>query len=120
VPFESKAQQRWMFANKPRMAERWADHTPDIKALPEKKGAEVMRKTAEQIANEVIWKVAQGPMHSAPGAGGGAGGGRAAQVAMMKQKMQAHRQQQQQQGMQAGLGATQGIRPTTRPSFIGR
>ena len=62
MPFESKAQQRWMFANKPRMAERWADHTPDIKSLPEKKGmlqgALDMRKTAEQIADEVMYKVA--------------------------------------------------------------
>jgi len=185
MPFKSKAQQRWMFANKPRMAERWADHTPDIKALPEKKktagmlspgkgqpkidetmrilgkqginvglnpadtsreylkfsglkkalgfeeprlydllctkkqGATVMKKTAEQIADYVLAKVAQGPAH-APGVGGGAGGGRAAQVAAMKQKMQAHRQQQQQQGMQAGLGAAKGIRPTTTPSFIGK
>ncbi len=39
MPFKSKSQQRWMFANKPGMAERWADHTPDIKALPEKVGS---------------------------------------------------------------------------------
>jgi hypothetical protein len=36
MPIVSKAQQRWMFANKPEMAERWAKETPDIKALPEK------------------------------------------------------------------------------------
>jgi hypothetical protein len=49
MPFKSKAQQRWMFANKPSMAERWADHTPDIKALPEKKGSLdlVLAKMAE-------------------------------------------------------------------------
>jgi len=35
MPFKSKAQQRWMFANHPEMAKRWADHTPDIKKLPE-------------------------------------------------------------------------------------
>jgi hypothetical protein len=43
VPFKSKAQQRFMFAAEDRgeipkgTAERWADHTPDIKGLPEKK-----------------------------------------------------------------------------------
>lgn len=36
MPFVSKAQQRWMFANHPRMAKRWAEHTPDIKSLPER------------------------------------------------------------------------------------
>lgn len=36
APFKSKAQERWMFANHPDMAKRWADHTPSIKALPEK------------------------------------------------------------------------------------
>jgi hypothetical protein len=35
MPFKSKAQQRWMFANHPEMAKRWAEHTPDIKKLPE-------------------------------------------------------------------------------------
>jgi hypothetical protein len=36
MPFRSKAQARWMFANKPKMAKRWAQHTPSIKALPRK------------------------------------------------------------------------------------
>ena len=36
MPFVSKRQQRWMFANKPEMARRWAAHTPDLKALPER------------------------------------------------------------------------------------
>lgn len=37
MPFKSKAQQRWMFANEPEMAKRWAKHTKNIKNLPEKK-----------------------------------------------------------------------------------
>ncbi len=43
MPFKSKAQQRFMFAAEERgeipkgTAERWADHTPNIKDLPEKK-----------------------------------------------------------------------------------
>ena len=36
MPFKSKSQLRWMFANKPAMAKEWADHTPSIKALPDK------------------------------------------------------------------------------------
>jgi len=52
MPFESKAQQRWMFANKPRMAERWAKHTPDIKELPEKKAS--AQRLAVKIAEELL------------------------------------------------------------------
>lgn len=37
MPFQSKAQQRWMFAKHPKMAKRWAHETPDIKSLPERK-----------------------------------------------------------------------------------
>lgn len=36
MPFKSKAQQKWMFANKPEMAKEWASETPDIKKLPKK------------------------------------------------------------------------------------
>ncbi len=34
MPFKSKAQRKWMFANKPEMAERWEDHTPRGTKLP--------------------------------------------------------------------------------------
>lgn len=37
MPFKSKAQRRWMFANKPRMARKWAKHTPKGKKLPNRK-----------------------------------------------------------------------------------
>lgn len=36
MPFKSKAQQKWMFKNKPAMAKKWAKHTPNIKSLPKK------------------------------------------------------------------------------------
>ena len=36
MPLKSKAQQKWMFANKPEMAKEWADETPNIKSLPNK------------------------------------------------------------------------------------
>ena len=34
MPFKSKAQERWMFENKPEMAKEFAKHT-DQKRLPE-------------------------------------------------------------------------------------
>jgi len=37
MPFESKAQARWMFSNKPEMARRWAHETSSIKSLPDHK-----------------------------------------------------------------------------------
>lgn len=36
MPFKSKAQEKYMFANHPKMAKEFADATPDIKKLPEK------------------------------------------------------------------------------------
>lgn len=35
MPFKSKAQQKFMFAKKPEMANRWAKETPNIDSLPE-------------------------------------------------------------------------------------
>lgn len=37
MPFKSKSQERWMFANHPEMAKRWAAET-DQKSLQEKVG----------------------------------------------------------------------------------
>lgn len=45
MPFQSKAQQRFMFATMPTVAKRWADHTPDIKGLPAKKTTSDPAKT---------------------------------------------------------------------------
>ena len=55
MPFKSKAQQKWMFANHPDMAKRWAEHTPDIKELPEtvKTAAELGQHVA-QMQKEAI------------------------------------------------------------------
>ncbi len=36
MPFKSKSQAKWMFANKPKMAKEWASKTKSIKALPNK------------------------------------------------------------------------------------
>jgi hypothetical protein len=34
MPFVSKAQAKWMYANKPAMAAEWSSKTQNIKALP--------------------------------------------------------------------------------------
>lgn len=34
MPFLSKAQRRWMYANKPELAKEFEKETPDAKALP--------------------------------------------------------------------------------------
>lgn len=39
MPFASKAQARKLFATNPKVAREFADATPSIKALPERKGA---------------------------------------------------------------------------------
>lgn len=36
MPFKSKQQRRWMYANKPEMAEKWEAHTPKGTNLPER------------------------------------------------------------------------------------
>ena len=38
MPFKSKAQHKWMHANKTDMAKRWEKETTKGKRLPEKKG----------------------------------------------------------------------------------
>jgi hypothetical protein len=35
MPFKSKAQRRWMYANHPEMAKEWSEHTPKNTKLPE-------------------------------------------------------------------------------------
>lgn len=36
MPFKSKKQRAWMYANDPEMAKEWEAHTPKGKKLPEK------------------------------------------------------------------------------------
>lgn len=36
MPFKSQAQRKWMYANDPKMAEEWEEHTPKGKKLPRK------------------------------------------------------------------------------------
>jgi hypothetical protein len=39
MPFKSKAQERYMFAKHPDVAQKYAAETPDDSALPERVGA---------------------------------------------------------------------------------
>jgi hypothetical protein len=41
MPFKSKAQAKYMFANKPKIAKEFASKTPSIKALPNYKKGKV-------------------------------------------------------------------------------
>jgi len=43
MPFKSKAQRRWMYANDPEMAKKWEEHTGK-KKLPEKVKKKTSRK----------------------------------------------------------------------------
>ena len=36
MPFKSKAQAKWAFANKQPWAQKWADLTPNVSALPDR------------------------------------------------------------------------------------
>ena len=60
MPFVSKAQQKWMFINKPEMAKRWAKETPDIKNLPSRKKRKVItqamrdRRLAKRIGHPSV------------------------------------------------------------------
>lgn len=54
MPFKSKAQRKWMYANDPQMAKKWEEHTPKGKSLPEKvrkngkKGAHTSTKASKK------------------------------------------------------------------------
>jgi len=50
MPFKSKAQRRWMHANEPKMANRWEDHTPKGKKLPER----VKKKKSKTESFDVV------------------------------------------------------------------
>ena len=56
MPFKSKSQMRWMFANHPEMAKRWYEHTDSVKKLPDnkieegKKAAFVERNIVSSLA----------------------------------------------------------------------
>lgn len=61
MPFKSKDQMKWMYANKPEMAKEWSKHTSNEKALPPHhsgKGTRARLNTAAEkhIFNSMISK----------------------------------------------------------------
>lgn len=44
MPFKSKAQQGFMFANMPKTAKKWAKETPNMKSLPKKVAKKAKKK----------------------------------------------------------------------------
>jgi hypothetical protein len=68
MPFKSKAQRGWMFANEPAMAKRWAAHTPKGKKLPEhvKKAEELGPKVQAALAKLAVQVQQQQMIPGAP------------------------------------------------------
>jgi len=56
MPFKSQAQRRMMFAKHPGIAKRWAEHTPDMKGLPEKVGKGKRKKKGGTSRLAAIWQ----------------------------------------------------------------
>jgi hypothetical protein len=55
MPFKSKAQQGWMFKNKPKMAKEWAAKTPKIKSLPQKVKTPKVKLPKVGMGNRTKW-----------------------------------------------------------------
>ena len=48
MPFRSEAQRRFLFANHPKVAQEFADHTPANAALPERAEPRSRRKRSQR------------------------------------------------------------------------
>ena len=59
MPFKSKQQMKWMFANHPEMAKRWAEHTTDMKKLPKKVKKAAYAFVDTHLMEEIIKQAAQ-------------------------------------------------------------
>lgn len=59
MPLKSKAQMRWMAANRPEMLRRWAAHTKSVKKLPEHVGKSVPRKLRDLPRPTATTRIAQ-------------------------------------------------------------
>lgn len=62
MPFKSKDQEAWMWANKPEMAEKWEKHTPNRKNLPKK----VKHKSHAEFIKTILAQEAQPAQPAAP------------------------------------------------------
>ena len=60
MPLKSKAQQKWMFANKPEMAKEWADKTPNIKSLPNKVKKKTKSKSKKAFVSNLKKEIQAG------------------------------------------------------------
>lgn len=56
MPFVSKAQRAWMYANHPAMAEKWEEHTPKDKKLPSRVGDKVASKKCSKCKGKCSCK----------------------------------------------------------------
>lgn len=56
MPFKSKSQSRYLFAKEPDVAKEFAEKTPDMESLPEKKKKKtgsIMKKMSEDKKDEM-------------------------------------------------------------------
>ena len=71
MPFQSKAQQGYMFANEPKIAMKWAKETPNMKDLPQR--AEdfpaMPAQQPQELRNNVDFFVVKMPMDHTPKVG---------------------------------------------------
>jgi hypothetical protein len=94
VPFRSEAQRKFMFAAQARgdipkgTAERWQEHTPKGKKLPEH-----VKKTASQIADEVLAKLGANVARGIGVFSAGKGGPKALERAVHRESPMQHRPQ---------------------------
>lgn len=56
MPFKSKAQMKYMFANMPETAREWAHKTKDIKQLPEKVKRHKKASVADKAVEDAVAK----------------------------------------------------------------
>jgi hypothetical protein len=56
MPFKSQAQRRYMYANLPKIAERWSKHTPKKKNLPEYVDESIDKLSTKNVGTNLEFK----------------------------------------------------------------
>ena len=57
MPFRSKAQRRYLYANYPKIAKRWSKHTPKNKKLPEKVAKSLQEEFEfEKLCSKILFE----------------------------------------------------------------
>jgi len=54
MPFQSKAQMRFLFAKHPKIAQEFAEKTPNISSLPDRSGRGLQKMAMKEEAKRVM------------------------------------------------------------------